>query len=84
MNSDQGSLSVRVGHFHVQLTGVDMFNFTIDEKKIIETLLRAKSINCSLLTLLDPNPKLAKTVDSNGRKFHLKYSLRSWHLETLK
>ena len=33
MRIDQSSLSVRVGHFHVQLTGVYMYNFTIDEKK---------------------------------------------------
>ena len=33
MRSDQSSLSVRVGHFHVQLTGVYMYNFTIGEKK---------------------------------------------------
>ena len=33
MHSDQSSLSVRVGHFHVQLTGVYMNSFTIDEKE---------------------------------------------------
>ena len=33
MRSDQSTLSVRVGHFHVQLTGVYMYNFTLDEKK---------------------------------------------------
>ena len=30
MRSDQSSLSFRVGHCHVQLTGVDMYNFTTD------------------------------------------------------
>ena len=33
MRSDQSSLSIRVGHFHEQLTGVYMYSFTIDEKK---------------------------------------------------
>ena len=33
MRSDQSSLSFRVGHYHVQLTAVDMHNFTIDGKK---------------------------------------------------
>ena len=36
MPSDQSSLSFRVGHFHVQLTGVDMYNFTTDGKKIVK------------------------------------------------
>ena len=37
MRSDQSSLSFRVGHCHLQLTGVDMYNFTTDgEKKIVK------------------------------------------------
>ena len=32
--SDQSSFSFRVGHWHVQLTGVVMYNFTTDGKKI--------------------------------------------------
>ena len=31
--SDQSSFSFRVGHWHVQLTGVVMYNFTTDGKK---------------------------------------------------
>ena len=34
MRSDQSSLSFQVGHCHVQLTGVDMYNFTVDDPKI--------------------------------------------------
>ena len=33
MHSDKSSLSVRVGHCHVQLTGIYMYNFTIDGEK---------------------------------------------------
>ena len=32
MRSDQSSLRVRAGHFHVQLTGVYMYNFTKEKE----------------------------------------------------
>ena len=33
MHSDRSSLGFRVGHCHVQLTGLDMCNFTTDGKR---------------------------------------------------
>ena len=40
MRTDLSSLSFRVGHCHVQLTGIDMYNFTTDEKN--EKLVKSK------------------------------------------
>ena len=45
MRSDQSNLSFWAGHCHVQLTGIDMHNFTIDGNKLVKFKLLTLETN---------------------------------------